>query len=356
MNGARPGTRLEQVCVALLALVALGTLLGYVGAWSWLCDLFAHFRVQYCVLGVILAAVLGALRRPALAVISLLVLLANLPPIVPQFVRSAVAAPAAPGAPLKVVSFNVFKYSSQYQRMVDFVRGESPDVLVLIEVTPAWAPSLTELTRDFRYRWVNVGDDVSGLAVMSRRVPLETHVIDLGGNGVSSLQFTLPDPNGPVTFVATHLSWPLGPQHAAIRNAQLDSLARLARGHRGAFAIVGDLNVTPYSPRFQHLLRDGGLRSCAEGLGPQGTWPSLLLPLHIQIDHCLTNARVLASDFRVGGFLGSDHLPISVELHVQPLASGRAEASPPADMPPVSTRRIASSTPMSSGVSRSRGR
>lgn len=356
MNGARPGTRFEQVSVALLALVALATLLGYAGAWSWLCDLFVHFRVQYCVLGAILAVVLATLRRPGLAALSFLVALANLPPIVPQFMRSAVAAPAAVGAPLKVVSFNVFKYSSQYQRMVDFVRGEAPDVLVLMEVTPGWATSLAELAPDFPYRWVNVGDDVSGLAVLSRRVPLETHVIDLGGNGVSSLQFTLPDPNGPLTFVATHLSWPLGPQHAAIRNAQLDSLARLARQHRGAFAIIGDLNVTPYSVRFQHLLRDGGLRNCAEGLGLQGTWPSLFPPLHIQIDHCLTNAEVQASDFRVGGFLGSDHLPISVELRVQPLASGRAGGSPPADMPPVSTRRIASSTPMSSGVSRSRGR
>src|ERR1700752_529399 len=98
MNGARPGTRFEQVCVALLALVALATVLGYAGAWSWLCDLFAHFRVQYCVLGAILAVVLGTLRRPALVALSFLVVLTNLPPIVPQFVRSAVAATAAPGA------------------------------------------------------------------------------------------------------------------------------------------------------------------------------------------------------------------------------------------------------------------
>src|SRR5262245_60789467 len=284
MNGARPQTRLEQLCMALLALAGLATLLGYAGAWSWLFDLCAHFRVQYCVLGAILAAILGTMRRPALVAASVLVVLANLPPIIPQFVRSAVAAPATPGAPLRVVSFNVFKYSSQYRRMIDFVLRASPDVVVLIEVTPAWAPSLAELAPEFPYRWVNIGDDVSGLAVMSRRVPLETHVIDLGGNGVSSLQFTLPDPNGPITLVATHLSWPLGPQHAAVRDAQLASLARLAHQHRGAFAIVGDLNVTPYSPRFQQLSRDGGLRSCAEGMGLQGTWPSLFPPLRIQID------------------------------------------------------------------------
>jgi len=356
MNGVTARKRFEQACIALLMILALSTLLGYAGAWSWLFDLFAHFRVQYCVLGACLALALGALKRPALVALSVLATLANLPPIIPQFVRSAVAAPAASGAAIKVVSFNVFKHSSQYQRMVQFVRSEAPDVVVLIEVTQAWKPALDELARDYPFRWVNVGDDVSGLAVLSRRVPLESQVLDLGGNGVSSLQFTLPDAGGPITFIATHLSWPLGPGHAAVQNAQLATLTRLARGHRGAFAIVGDLNVTPYSPRFQHLLRDGGLRSCADGMGLQGTWPSLVWPLHIQIDHCLTNADVEASGFSVGGYLGSDHYPISVELKVHALASGRAALSPPADIPPVSTRRIASSTPMSSGVSRSRGR
>ena len=261
-------------------------------------------------------------------------------------------AAAEPGdPPLRVLSFNVFKYSHQYQRMIDFVRAEAPDVVILIEVTPQWEPALDALAPDYAYHWANVGDDIKGLAVLTRRVPTESRVIDLGQNGVPSLLFTLPEAGSEITLVATHLSWPLGGRRAAIRNTQLAALARLAREQRGAFAIVGDLNITPYSPRFQQLLSDGGLHNCAQGMGPHATWPALLLPFYIQIDHCLANAAVAASHFHVGGFLGSDHFPISVELGVQLPARG-----PLADMPPVNTRRIASSTPMSSGVSRARGR
>jgi endonuclease/exonuclease/phosphatase (EEP) superfamily protein YafD len=352
MNHAPWRGHVEVAALLLGCVLGMATVLGYLGSWSWVLDLFSPFRIQYVVLASLLAIVASALKRMLLAFVSVVIAIANLPPIVPQFVRTAVAATVERGPALKVLSFNVFKYSSQYQRMVDMVRSEAPDVLILIEVTPQWEPALAMLAPDYAYRWVNVGDDIRGLAVLTRRVPHESHVIDLGGNGVPSLLFTLPSPGGDITFVATHLSWPLGSRRAAIRNAQLATLARLAHEQRGAFAIVGDLNVTPYSPRFQQLLRDGELRNCAQGMGPQATWPALLVPLYIQIDHCLATAAVTASHFRVGGFLGSDHYPITVELRVQ--VPGRAP--PLADMPPVSTRRIASSTPMSSGVSRARGR
>ena len=314
MNRAR---RMETACLILLSALVLGTSLAYVGAWSWVFDLFSPFRVQYAVLGAMLAVIFGAQKRSLLAALSVATLLANLPPIIPQFVGPASAAPAVRGAPIRVLSFNVFKYSHEYQRLVQFIGEQSPDVLILMEVTPAWAQALDGLAGQYAFRWVNPGDDASGIAVLSRRAPLQSQVIELGDSGVSSLLFTLPDPAGDVTLVATHLSWPFGARLASIRNAELAALARLAREQQGPFAIVGDLNVTPYSPRFQQLLNDGGLRSCARGEGPQATWPAFVVPLFIQIDHCLVNAQIEASDFKVGRFLGSDHYPISVDLQVQ---------------------------------------
>jgi endonuclease/exonuclease/phosphatase (EEP) superfamily protein YafD len=308
---------IEKVCRALLATLAVATILAYLASWSWFFDLFSHFRVQYAVLGVALAMVFGAMMRPALAVTSTAAFLANLPPIIPQFVSPALAAPLVNSAPLRVLSFNVFRFSHQYERMRQFVSEESPDVLILLEVTPEWARSLDALSGQYEYRWVHPGDDASGIAVLSRRTPIESHVIDLGGNGISSLLLTLPDPAGDITLLATHLSWPFGAQLAAVRNAELAALARLARQRHGAFAIIGDLNVTPYSPRFQQLLSDASLRNCAEGGGPRATWPAFVVPLFIQIDHCLASADVQASRFEVGPFLGSDHYPITIDLRAQ---------------------------------------
>jgi endonuclease/exonuclease/phosphatase family metal-dependent hydrolase len=74
------------------------------------------------------------------------------------------------------------------------------------------------------------------------------------------------------------------------------------------------LNVSPFSPYYDRLLRAGGLRRCAGEGRWTPTWPTLFPPLFIQLDHCLTTAAVRSWDFRRGEFVGSDHLPILVTL------------------------------------------
>jgi endonuclease/exonuclease/phosphatase family metal-dependent hydrolase len=78
--------------------------------------------------------------------------------------------------------------------------------------------------------------------------------------------------------------------------------------------VIGDLNITPFSPHFQQLLVDGKLRSAAEGFGWQASWPSFFRPAGIQIDHALVNSLVSIEHFNRGAATGSDHLPIVADL------------------------------------------
>jgi endonuclease/exonuclease/phosphatase (EEP) superfamily protein YafD len=79
--------------------------------------------------------------------------------------------------------------------------------------------------------------------------------------------------------------------------------------------MVGDFNVTPWSPLFADLLRDSGLADSCRGFGWQPTWPTRLPAMfRIPIDHCLHGAGVAIVDRRVGPEIGSDHLPLLLEL------------------------------------------
>jgi endonuclease/exonuclease/phosphatase (EEP) superfamily protein YafD len=80
--------------------------------------------------------------------------------------------------------------------------------------------------------------------------------------------------------------------------------------------VVGDFNLTPYSPYFAAFARASGLQPARGAALAASTWPGMLATwgLGIPIDHVFvsSNANVVAHE--VGPDLGSDHLPVAVIL------------------------------------------
>ena len=72
--------------------------------------------------------------------------------------------------------------------------------------------------------------------------------------------------------------------------------------------VAGDFNMTPYSTRYGNLRRDSGLRRASGGLNT--TWPALMTPLGLALDHFLVGAKVRRAAMRVGPRLWSDYRPI----------------------------------------------
>ena len=129
----------------------------YLGAWSWFLDLFSPFRVQYAVLGAMLAVIFGAQKRSLLAALSVATLLANLPPIIPQFVGPASAAPTTRGARSECCPSTSSSTATSISGWCSSSANNLPDVLILMEVTPAWAQALDGLAAQYAFRWVNPG-------------------------------------------------------------------------------------------------------------------------------------------------------------------------------------------------------
>lgn len=371
---------------AATTIAALGALVGAAGlagtaadAW-WFLDLFAHFRVQYAVLLALCAIGLALLGRHWVAAGCLALAVANATFAMP-YLRAAPAG-TTEGAPLRIVSLNVYKHSVEYERVRAYLRAERPDFVVLVEATPAWERELAAPLRDlYPHAAYSPRAGASGVLLLSRTPILEWLPVFLGGAPESGIRARIAPFGHPVDVLGVHLTWPMRADLAAQRNRELEGLARVTRAARVPLVVLGDFNDTRYSPTFARLLRDGALRDCAAGRGLSGTWPAGFAPLWIQIDHCLHTRGVWTESFDTGPRVGSDHYPLVVTLRV-PDSAGLADGSPapaavvrtsgaaavraasrlavtgapavagPAAvvaMPPVSARRIAASTGMSSG-------
>ena len=108
-----------------------------------------------------------------------------------------------------------------------------------------------------------------------------------------------------------------------MRDLELSHAAAVARRYieRGDRVIlVGDLNVTPFSPAFSRLLAASGLVDAAVAPSqrphlPAATWGSRSQPLPgFAIDHALLGPGLDLVELRTGMSIDSDHLPLVLDV------------------------------------------
>jgi endonuclease/exonuclease/phosphatase (EEP) superfamily protein YafD len=114
-----------------------------------------------------------------------------------------------------------------------------------------------------------------------------------------------------------------------LRNAQLQEAAMTMRQLPEPKILIGDLNTTVWSPYFSQLVEESGLRDARKGFGVVPTWPTdFPTPLmRIPIDHCLVSRDIRVVNIGAGPRVGSDHLPLIVDLGI----SQNQAASPQGD-------------------------
>jgi endonuclease/exonuclease/phosphatase (EEP) superfamily protein YafD len=300
----------------LLTVVALvATLAGAAARPFWIADLAVHFRLQWAALALAGCLIFAATGHAGWAAIAFLI--AAIQALSCAFVMNR-HAPAqastepAPPAQMRLAAINVWYRNHQFSRVIDFITRERPDFVLLAEVTAAWEDALAPLNASYAHRYTTRGRRGTGLLLLSRW-PMQAEVLPGYSDIEPAVSATVLFKDRSLQLLSVHTSWPLGRASSALRDRQLALIGEFARSHPGPLCVLGDLNVSPFSPHFQALLSDSHLKSAAQGFGWQPTWPTFLPPAGIQIDHALTGAGVFVTNFRRGPHVGSDHLPIVIE-------------------------------------------
>jgi endonuclease/exonuclease/phosphatase (EEP) superfamily protein YafD len=302
-----------------LTLIALGATLGSAAAPRfWLADLAVHFRLQYVALagaGCLILAACGHAYWAAFAFVLAALQALICAPLVNSRAPAAAAADPAPALALRLAAVNVWYRNHQFQRVIDFIARERPDAVLLAEITAAWEQALGPLGEDYVHRYTTRGTRGTGLLLLSRW-PMQAAVWPGFADVEPAVSATLKVNGRSVQLLCVHTSWPMGPASSALRDGQLQLISEFTRAQTQPLIVLGDLNVSPFSPHFQALLASGNLKSAAQGFGWQPTWPTFLPPAGIQIDHVLTGAGVIVKSFRRGSPVGSDHLPTIIDCIV----------------------------------------
>ena len=290
------------------------SVLGFFGSLNWVFDICSHFRVQYA-LGLGLAALLMLIprQRRSAAVFGALAA-ANLAVVLPLYFGQA-PAPADAGWPVRALLVNVNREYGNPARVAEAVTQFKPDIVVLEEVSVKWLADLAPVLAKFKYSRRVVRDDNFGIALFSRFPFIQAQTPDIGYI-VPSILAEIECSQGTCTVVATHPLPPAGGEYSRWRNAQLEELPQWIKRATSPVLLLGDLNVSPWSPHFTRLLRESGLRDSSQGRGVQPTWPAFNPLMLIPIDYCLYSPGIAILNRQTGPDVGSDHYPVIVDFAI----------------------------------------
>jgi endonuclease/exonuclease/phosphatase (EEP) superfamily protein YafD len=209
---------------------------------------------------------------------------------------------------------NVNYLNRNAPRVLRHIRETDPDIVVIIEANTFWMQQLAPLRASHRFVEGFTRPSGYGMLLFSR-LPVEHSTREgLGQGHLPCIVARLTVDGRPITLIAAHPVSPTRARKAAYRNWQLAALGRLAASSDTPVVMIGDMNTTRWSPHFRLLLDGTGLRDTQQGRGTQVTWPVGWPLVGIAIDHCLVSRGISVHDRRVGPSIGSDHLPLLVEV------------------------------------------
>lgn len=292
----------------------VATVLGFLGQGSWFCDLFSHFRVQYLagLLGVSILLCIGKHKKTAL--LYFIFALVNFYCVLPLLRFKTVLSPLEyPYGQHRAMLVNVHSEMGDPNLVMDAIREQKPEFLVLEEATESWMQALSALTNPLPYCVASPREDNFGIALLSQHPLLSKSILFLGKAEVPSILVSVKIDGRVVEILATHPLPPVGSEYTSLRNEQMDRIADCIKG-RSPFLLLGDLNMTPWSPYFQRFITQSGLHNSAKGFGFQPSWPVQLPFLGIPIDHCLQSEEIGITNRKIGPRIGSDHYPLIVDF------------------------------------------
>ena len=311
----RLGRRVRSVVTGLLEASAFLTAVFSVAtAFDFLhpyLELFAHFRLQYFVASLLLAAALALLRRPLYVILMLVISIVNAAYVVPWYTGGE----RSEGGPVVTILLaNVLSVNHDLDRLREQIRIEQPDVILLQELTSAHLAELAPIAKEYPHHVIETREDNFGIGAWSR-IPLQRGaVIDTPPRGYPSVALTLEFGPDLLSILSTHPIPPLGQANYADRNEQLSHIGDLVIAAPGSVAIIGDLNTTMWGSTYRSFRKRTGLRDARQGHGILPSWPLFMPFAMIPIDHALLSPDLVATDVRTLPPIGSDHLPLLVRI------------------------------------------
>ena len=327
MNGENsavcPEGRVRRVLVAGRDLIQIAVpaagLLTLLAEIFWIADLVANLRTQLIIAGVVVTVVALLRKQWKNVLVQLLMLSLHISWVILPPHRAQVDAGVAD---ITVTSVNAHIYNDQHAIIAARLSDLSADVITVTELSPSlYEHLMVVFATSHPFVAAQARSGPFGVGIFSKYPLSDIEMIGTDTTG-RSLLVTVRQRDQNYRVMAVHPFSPMTPGRFNLRNQHFGALSDAVQAvHQKQpqmpCIVIGDFNFTPWSPYFLGFQRTSGLRHVAQGSGVTPTWYAwgqAMFPLGLVLDHCMVSPGLACISCSIGPSVGSDHLPLTVQL------------------------------------------
>lgn len=306
----------KALTVVLCACYAIGL---FAPSLTWYADLLSHFVFQYMAAALVLGTTLTAFRKWVFVFLCTVIFAAS----AFQIYSAALYTPSEKLL-YEQPTFTIVQYNRNYRldNHTNFQKWVADshkdiDVIVLQEATPSLVESSNTLKHLYPHQIHEPRKNAFGFIILSKHPFESIDKISLPGplfnNTAAHFTVTPTQMNKPISIYTVHALPPMGKERQKQRNSDLLQTAQMvSKDDSENIIMIGDWNITPYSPFFKAALKTSGLQKESSSFIPLPTWPAYTIPwlTQLPIDHILNSQSLRLIKERKGRAMQSDHYPI----------------------------------------------
>ena len=217
------------------------------------------------------------------------------------------------------LSLNVLQDNRDYDRTLDLIRRQDPDIVMLLETDRAWVDALAPVIARYPHKRLVPIPNKYGLVFMTRLPGDELTVHQLVENDIPSIFARLRTRSGqPFGFIGLHPRPPQTGTDTQERDAEIAIGARIAAKSGLPVLAMGDFNDVAWSDTSELFKRVGTYLDPRIGRGFYATFPANVPAFRWPLDQIYFTKSFSIDSLQVLGEVGSDHLPIFTKICLVP--------------------------------------
>lgn len=308
--------------ILLFIIFAVINILAHLPVLNLYVDIMSHFKLQYYYISFLFIAAfiyLCFFNRKFIFLfgLSVLICLINFIEINKYYYNSD---KTSSGQGIKISLFNVYTANRNFNSVLDEIKVNNPDIVILQETDKLWLENVSILKEQYPYYKEQAREDNFGIALYSKIKFIFSDTEEWTEYLLPVIRADFDYKNSTLSLYCVHTLPPANKEYINTRNEMLNQINSIIMKNKDKNIIIaGDLNTTVYSYAYKKFIASTKITDAQTKKGiKDGTWSTLYIPFfRLPLEHILVTDKIKINSYKLGKNIGSDHFPVHAYIDIK---------------------------------------